>query len=87
MHIRPTYHKDEYQHGRAPAGRSVTGPEITVEQVDDGFGVYLHLDPTPLETLDDRGITRTLTPDEARELAAMLWHHADAADHNFGLRA
>lgn len=28
----------------------------------------------------ERDLTRTLLPDEARELAAMLWHYADRAE-------
>ena len=87
MHIRPSYHRDEYQHGRAPDGFSAfTGPEVTVEQEEDGSGVTLHLDPLPTETLEDRMVSRTFTSPEARELAAMLWHHADEADRRMGLR-
>lgn len=87
MHIRPSYHRDEYQHGRAPDGYSAAaGPEITVEQEEDGSGVTLGLDPLPTETLEDRPISRTFTSPEARELAAMLWHHADEADRRMGLR-
>lgn len=81
MHIRPSYHHGEYQHGRAPDGYSADrGPELTIEQDEDGYGVRLMLDPHPLETIEDRPIDRTLTPAEARELAAALWHHADVAD-------
>ena len=62
MHIRPSYHRDEYQHGRAPDGFSAfTGPEVTVEQEEDGSGVTLHLDPLPTETLEDRMVSRTFT--------------------------
>lgn len=87
MHIRPDNHRQEYQFGRAPDGYSAAlGPEITVEQEDDGSGVSIHLDPLATETLEDRQITRTLTSPEARELAAMLWHHADEADRRMGLR-
>ena len=35
---------------------------------------------------DDKDAVVTLTSDEARELAAMLWHHADEADRRMGLR-
>lgn len=87
MHIRPDYHKDEYGHGRAPAGRhDGFGPEISVEQEEDGSGVTIILDPLPAETFDDRDVSRTLTSPEARELAAMLWHHAEEADRRMGLR-
>lgn len=79
LSLRPIHHRDEYHHGRAPAGRSVTGPEISVEPDEDGF-VRLTLDPLSGETFDDRDIDRTLTPAEARELAAILWHHADELD-------
>lgn len=85
MHLRPTNHSSEYHNGRGPAGRSVTGPEITVETADECGGVHLIFDPLPAETFDDRDVTRTLEPDEARELAAMLWHHADATDRARGL--
>ena len=87
MHIRPEQHASEYQHGRAPDGYSAaTGPELTVEQMEDGPGVAMILDPMPTETLEDREVTRYLTSPEARELAAMLWHHADEADRRMGLR-
>ena len=87
MHIRPDAHRSEYHHGRAPDGYSAAaGPEITVEQEEDGPGVTLGLDPLPTETLEDRPISRTFTSPEARELAAMLWHHADEADRRMGLR-
>lgn len=80
LYLRPTYHRSEYQHGRAPAGYSVTGPELFVDVADELSGVLLSLDPLPGETFDDRTVERTLTSDEARELAAILWHHADALD-------
>ena len=87
MHIRPENHRSEYQHGRAPDGYSAaTGPEVTVEQEDDGSGIVLTLDPLPTETLEDREVSRTFTSPEARELAAMLWHHAEEADRRMGLR-
>lgn len=87
MHIRPDYHASEYQHGRAPDGYSAaTGPEVTVGQEEDGSGVTLVLDPLPTETLEDRTISRTFTSAEARELSAMLWHHAEEADRRMGLR-
>ena len=75
MHLRPAYH------------HSITGDaEITVEQEEDGPGVTMTLEPEPSETFDDAPISRTLTSSEARELAAMLWHHADEADRRLGLR-
>lgn len=86
MHMRLESTRDDYQYGRAPAGRSVTGPEITVEQEEDGPGINLILDPGHAETLDDRDIIRGLTSAEARELAGMLWHHAEEADRRMGLR-
>lgn len=87
MHIRPDYHAAEYQHGRAPDGYSAaTGPEVSIEQEEDGTGVTLHLDPLPTETLEDRPIHRNFTSAEARELAAMLSHHANEADRRLGLR-
>jgi len=86
LYIRPDAHNQEWFHGRAPAGRSAsTGPTISVD-VDEEGGVSLCFEPCPLETIDDRDIDRTLTPDEAREVAAMLWHQADAADRRAGLR-
>lgn len=85
MFIRPENYRSEYQHGRAPAGRSAVGPEIGVELTDDG-DVRLWLEPTIGETLDDRDVDRSLIPNEARELAAMLEHYADRADHRAGLR-
>lgn len=84
--IRPEAHNQEYHHGRAPAGRSVVGPEIYVDVIDEGLDVTLGLDPLPAETFDDRNVARTLTPFEARELAAMLNHAADQADRRAGLR-
>lgn len=87
MHIRLNSERDLYHNGRAPDGYSAaTGPELTIEQIDDGYGVTLLLDPHPAETIDDHPIVRELSPDEARELAAALWHHADAADRRHGLR-
>lgn len=87
MHIRPNNHRTAYQFGTVPDGYSAAaGPELTVEQEDDGAGVMLILDPLPGETLEDRQIDRLLTSPEARELAAMLWHHAEEADRRLGLR-
>lgn len=83
MHLRPSYHAGEYSYGRAPAGRSTAGPELTVAREDDGSGVTLTLEPLPAETFDDRDVIRTLTPDEARELAAMLWHHANEQERRY----
>lgn len=80
MLLRPSYHSSEYQHGRAPGGRSAVGPELSVDRDEEGFHVEINLDPLPCETFDDRDVTRYLTTDEARELAAMLWHHADELD-------
>ncbi len=87
MHIIPEAHRDEYHHGRAPAGRSVVGPRFSVEADPEGAPVvWLRLDPLPTETLEDQDVDRTLTAAEAREVAAMLWHHADEADRRNGLR-
>ena len=87
MHIRPDNHRSAYHFGIVPDGYSAaTGPEVSVEQEEDGAGVTLGLDPLPSETLEDRPIVRTFTSPEARELAAMLWHHADEADRRMGLR-
>lgn len=62
-------------------------PEIAVvDQTDDPGLVCLLLGAATAETFDDRDIERLLTPSEARELAAMLWHHADRADHAIGYR-
>lgn len=55
-------------------------PEILVHQRD--ASVVLCLDPLPGETYDDQDVTRYLTPEEARELAAMLWHHADELERS-----
>ena len=66
-----------------PEAHRCTGgaPEISVELDDDhGTTVVLSLEAGPGETLDDRDLWRSLTPTEARELAAMLWHKADAAE-------
>lgn len=87
MHISPEQHRTEYHHGRAPAGRSAgSGPLISVELTDEYPTIDLVLDPLPAETFDDRDVTRTLTADEARDLAAMLWHKAEMADRRAGLR-
>lgn len=85
MFIRPECHASEYQHGRAPAGRSVAGPVVLVEQQDDGY-ITLLLEPLPGEAFDDRDVVRNLTSSEARELAAMLRHHAEENDRRSGLR-
>lgn len=68
MFLRPEAHR--YSGGR---------PEISVE-VDDDYAVRLSIEAEPGETFDDRDLDRTLTTTEARELAAMLWHHADQAE-------
>lgn len=84
MYLRPDNDRQLYHHGRAPAGRSAgEGPTISVTAEDEGGGVVLTLDPHPAETFDDRDIDRTLSPDEARELAAMLVHHADEQDRKW----
>lgn len=53
-------------------------PEISVD-TDEGY-VDLTLESDTGETFDDRNISRTLDPSEARALAAMLWHFADMAE-------
>lgn len=70
MHLRPEAHR--YTGGR---------PEISVD-LDDEYGatVILSIEAGPGETFDDRDLDRTLTPAEARALAAMLWHQADMAE-------
>lgn len=80
--LRPEYDSSEYQHGRAPDGRSaVDGPRISVEAHPDGEQlVCLNLEPHVGETIDDRDIDRNLTPDEARALAAVLRHYADEVE-------
>jgi len=55
-------------------------PEILVHPA--GGSVVLCLDPLPGETYDDRYVTRYLRPTEARELASMLWHHADELERS-----
>jgi hypothetical protein len=56
-------------------------PEISVDLDDDhGTTVVLTIEAEPGETFDDRDLWRSLTPAEARALAAMLWHQADAAE-------
>lgn len=84
LSLRPEYHRNEYHHGRCPAGYNETGPTISVELDDDGGYVHLSLDPIS----DDRGrlpdgteyvardVDRFLTAPEARELAAVLVHYA-----------
>jgi hypothetical protein len=70
MFLRPEAHR--YSGGR---------PEISVDLDDDhGTTVVLTIEAGPGETFDDRDLWRSLTPTEARELAAMLWHQADAAE-------
>lgn len=82
--LRPESHRSEYHHGRAPDGYSAaTGPTIEVEAEDEGLGVRLTLDPLPVETLDDRPVDRILTPEEARALAAVLWHVADEQERRW----
>lgn len=86
MHIFPDSLRSEWHHGRAPSGRSPGfGPLISVE-LDDELGVRVTIEPVAAETFDDRDVDRTLTADEARDLAAMLWHKAEMADRRAGLR-
>jgi hypothetical protein len=47
-----------------------------VELDDERRYVTVTLDPEPGETFDDRAVTRYLTADEAREIAAALVHYA-----------
>jgi hypothetical protein len=68
MFLRPEAHR--YNGGR---------PEISVE-LDDDNAVRLSIEAGPGETFDDRDLDRSLTPAEARALAAMLWHQADQAE-------
>lgn len=88
LYLRPDRDRDEYGHGRAPAGRSAaSGPTIGIGNDEEGAPtVVLSLEPRPAETFDDRDIDRELTADEARELAAALWHFAEMADRAAGLR-
>lgn len=59
---------------------SITRTEISVDRSDDELVVELKIQPEAGETFDDLDMIRTLHPSEARELAAMLYHHADALD-------
>lgn len=69
--IRPSYY--------ASTSRPI--PEISVDVGEDGDGdVYLVIEADAKETFDDRDLSRVLTPDEARNLAAILWHSADMAE-------
>lgn len=78
LSLRPEAHRSEYQHGRCPEGYSPAGPAISVDVTDDG-DVMLTLDPRQYDVRDDGkpgDVDRTLTPAEARELAAVLVHYA-----------
>lgn len=88
MHLRLESDRDEYQFGRTPAGRSVgNSPEVSVSlNREDGGTIELDLDPHPGEAIDDHIICRRLDAGEARELAAMLNHAADALDRHNGFR-
>lgn len=56
---------------------------ITVDQQAEHDGtVDLTLEAVDAETFDDRDIDRNLTADEARALAAALWHFADMAERS-----
>lgn len=59
---------------------SVHQPRISVEVADDLPAVVLTLEAETGETFDDRDVARTLTPAEARALAAALWHFAGEAE-------
>jgi hypothetical protein len=60
---------------------SGTRPGISVDlDYDSGRAVVLTLDSETGETFDDRDVTRTLAPEEARALAAALVHYADQAE-------
>lgn len=86
LRLTPEYTRDEYHYGRAPDGYVAGhGPNITVEHDGDGY-VSLTLDPLPKETFDDHPICRSLTSEEARELAAALRHYARESDRSAGLR-
>lgn len=82
LYFRPQHHRVAYLSGRAPAGRLVAGPEISIGPDDDSdfAAVRLTLDPLPGETFDDRDVERLLTASEARELAAALNHYAAELD-------
>lgn len=56
--------------------RGDNGPGITVDLIE-GRDIYLDFEP---ETADDTQVHRTLIPDEARALAAILVHFADEAE-------
>lgn len=61
--------------------------EIGVGLTDDDFTIELVVDLYSREIDAGRaGIERTLTADEARNLAAMLNHAADMTDRRAGLR-
>ena len=62
--LRLEAHRSEYHHGRAPAGRATSGPEISVDTDDERSFVRLTLDPLPGETFDDRDVDRIFTADE-----------------------
>lgn len=68
MSLRPTNYRHS-DHRRA---------WVDVE-LDDDNAVRLTIKAQPGETFDDRDVARALLPDEARALAAMLWHYADEA--------
>lgn len=75
MILRPEAHR------YTPRGDQQIAPEISVDLDDDhGTTVVLSIVAGPGETFDDLDLDRTLTPAEARALAAMLWHQADQAD-------
>lgn len=69
MILRPDYHQS-----------STARTEISVERADDELLVRLTLDSEAGETFDDRDVDRFLSPAEARELAAALYHHAEELD-------
>lgn len=56
---------------------------ISVDFADASPRVELHLEAADGETFDDSDVDRYLTPDEARALAAALWHIADEVDRRY----
>jgi hypothetical protein len=73
VHMRPVAHR--YTGGQ---------PEISVDTDGDfGTDVVLTIESGPDEMIDDMDMCRTLTPVEARTLAAMLNHKANEAERRY----
>lgn len=84
LSFRPEAHRSDYANGRCPEGYSPAGPAISVELTDDGY-VRLTLDPREYDVTKDgtpTDVDRSLTPTEARELAAVLVHYAGEIEAN-----